>query len=454
MSEEIAFTTPASRATLKPLVEAGLDPMKKSKLGQTPFYEAVESGDIENVSLMLDAGAIANDMSRKGIPAIPRAISLGYREIVEILPHHHAAVNLPGQDGLTCLHVAMITDQIAIVRLLLANSADLHARSKYGWTALGLAVAEDKIAIAALLISQGAHINTSTDDGWTPLHMAAEQTDSKIMALLLEKDAEVDAENCSSYTNLFSAIWACSLPCVKMLLSHGASVAKINNQGDTVLDEAFEVGDKGIIECLLDHHAWSPADHIQGTEASLIDIQRQPVAIPISKAILRGDEELALQLVNSRESASSQSDVDIALRTCNLFDVPSLVTGLLEKGASLMATTYNKRTPLHFAAKCNSLEMTKNFIERGAIVQAVDMSSYTPLDLSLSKGLANIEITKYLFEHGALATQSGTQDKALVAGTKLILEGRWEGTYTYSSWKKGDVDLTALSIQFDPNSID
>ena len=443
-----------ARATVKPLLEAGLDPMKKSKLGHTPFYEAIESGDYGSVSLMLDAGAIANDMSRKGIPAIRRAVSFGYREIVEILLHHQADVNLPGQDGFTCLHAAVISDQIAIVQLLLANSADIHARSKYGWTALGLAVAENNTTIAALLISQGAHINTSTDDGWTPLHMAAEQKDSKIMALLLEKGAEVDAENCSSYTSLFSAIWARSLPCVKMLLSHGASVAKINNKGNTVLDEASEVGDKDIIECLLDHHAWSPADHIQGTEASLMDIQRRTAAIPICKAILRRDEGVALQLINIRESASLQSDVDIALQTCSLFNVPSLVTGLLEKGASLTATTYNKRTPLHFAAKCNSFEMTKIFIEHGAIVQAVDISGYTPLDLSLSKGLANIEITKYLVEHGALATESGTQDKTLVAGTKLGLEGRWEGTYTYSSWKKGDVDSTALSIKFDPSSID
>ena len=444
-----------ARATVKPLLEAGLDPMKKSKLGQTPFYEAIESGDYENVSLMLDAGAIANDMSRKGIPAIRRAVSFGYQEIVEKLLNHHADVNLPGQDGFTCLHVAVISDQIAIVQLLLANSADIHARSKYGWTALGLAVAENKIVIAALLISRGAHINTSTDNGWTPLHMAAEQTDSKIMAMLLEKGAEVDAENCSSYTSLFSAVWARSLPCVKMLLSHGANVAKVNNMGNTVLEEAFEVGDKDIIECLLDHHALGvPADHVQGTEAPLMGIQRQTVAIPLSKAIFRRDEKLAIQLSSSSESALSQSDVDIALQTCSLFNVSSLVTGFLERGANLAATTYNKRTPLHFAATCNSLELTKMFIEHGAIVHIVDISGYTPLDLSLGKGLANIETTKYLVEHGALATQSGAQDKTPVAGTDLILEGRWEGTYTYSSYNKGDVDSTALSIQFDPNSMD
>ena len=58
-----------ARASVKALLEAGLDPMRKSRLGKTPFYEAVESGDLETISLMLDAGADANDMSVEGIPA-------------------------------------------------------------------------------------------------------------------------------------------------------------------------------------------------------------------------------------------------------------------------------------------------------------------------------------------------------------------------------------------------
>lgn len=67
-----------ARATVRPLLDAGSGPMKKSKFGKTPFYEAVESGDCENVSLMLDAGAIAKDISRRGTPMILKAVSLGH----------------------------------------------------------------------------------------------------------------------------------------------------------------------------------------------------------------------------------------------------------------------------------------------------------------------------------------------------------------------------------------
>ena len=65
-----------ARATVKTLLEAGADPLKKSRLGKTPFYEAVESGNRETVSLMLDAGVSANDTDLAGVPAIWTAVSL------------------------------------------------------------------------------------------------------------------------------------------------------------------------------------------------------------------------------------------------------------------------------------------------------------------------------------------------------------------------------------------
>ena len=442
-----------AKATVKPLLEAGLDPMKESKLGKTPFYEAVESGDYETVSLLLDAGANADDITR-GTPAILRAASLGHEKIVEVLLNHNADVNVQNPSGQTCLHEAVLGDHIAIVHELLANSADIHTQDQDGWTALECAVAVYNVAIAEVLIGRGADVNRSNDGGWTPLHIAAEYADDKIMTMLLEGGAEVNAENSSSSTSLFSAVWARSLPCVKSLLAHGASVAKLNNMGSTVLDEAIESGDKDIIEWLLDHNAlYGPTAHIEELNLSPLDLQRSTLAAQISKAILKREDKLALQLINSGGSALSQNNVDIALASCSLFNVPSIVESLLERGASFVPSTYNQRTPLHLAAKYSSPNLTKTFIGHGHPIQVVDVSGYTPLDLSLSNGLANLETTKYLLEGGALAAQSPGQDVTLAARTDPALEGRWEGTYTYNSWRKGDVEPTALTIRYDPSSL-
>lgn len=440
-------------ATIKPLLEAGLDPMKKSKLGKSPFYEAVEFGDYKVVSLLLDAGASANDISSAGMPVIMRAVSLGYQEIVEELICRDADVNLPNASGLTCLQEAVIGNHTAIVHTLLANSAEVNAQDEDGWTALNFAVAHSATATAELLISRGAHVNTSANGGWTSLHIAAERDNDEVMAVLLKSGAVVDAENSSSYTSLFSAVWARSLSCVKLLLAHGASVAKINNVGNTVLEEATEADeadDIDVVECLLDHHALSGSPvRIQGTEASPIDSQMSNLASKVSIAILRKDENLVSHLISSSEPALSQNDLDIALQSCCLFNTPSFANRLLEKGARLAASAYNKRTPLHFAAKYNFLELTKMLTKHDSHGQLQDINGYTPLDLSLANGLLNIETTKYLVENGALATQGWNQEMIPVTSTDFLLEGCWEGTYTYSSWRKGDVDPTAMNIRSD-----
>ncbi len=239
-----------------------------------------------------------------------------------------------------------------------------------------------------------------------------------------------------------------------MLLAHGASVAKINNLGNTILEEAIEADGEGIVECLLDFHALiGPADHLEGTEACSSDVQKTSLAARLSKTIFQGDEDLASDLISRNKLALSQSDADIALQSCSLFNAPSLAKDLLEKGASLEASTYNRRTPLHFAAKFNFLELTQILTKNDSNNWMVDISGYTPLDLSLARGLPNFETTKYLVELGALATQGSNQETTPVIRTDFNLEGFWEGTYTYSSWNTGAVDPTAMTIRVDPSSL-
>ena len=442
-----------ARATVKPLLEAGADPLKTSRLGKTPFYEAVESGDRETVSLILDAGVSANHMNKTGVPAICTAVSLGYEGIVEELLNRHADVNLLSPRGLTCLHEAVIKGHTAIIEKLLVNSAEVNAQDQEGWSPLCYAVALKNFTSTELLISRGAYVNTATNDGCTPLHIAVESASNKRLAMLLSRGAAVDAESSSRNTSLFSAVFGRCLECVKILLAHGASVAQINIRGNTVLDDAIESGQKDIIEYLLDHNALCGlGDHIQGTSASPTDVQSSIVAAKISKAILRGDEDLASQLISNRDSALSQSDLNRALRLCSSFNATSLVESLLQRGASLSASTYNERTPLHFTTKNHSLELTKLFLKHGATIHAVDSSGYTPLDLAISGGLANIETTKYLVENGTLATQGGG-DTAPEMSTNPALEGHWKGTYTYDHWRKGRVEATVLTIRFAPTSL-
>lgn len=438
-----------ARATVKPLLEVGLNPMKKAKTGKTPFYEAVESGDHVIVSWLLDSGADVDDMNQKGIPAVLRAVSLGQEEVVNELIQRHADVNRAGPGGFTCLHEAVFQEHLAIVHILLANSADINAQDSYGWTPLGLAIADSTFEISQLLIDRGAHIRTSTDDGWTPLHIAAEKSKDNVIALLLENGAEVDAETSSSQTSLFIAVWAHSLPCIRILLAHGAIITHTNNMGNTVLDEAIGAGDKDIIQCLLDHGALDhPPGDVHESNASLLQTREPSLAIQLAEVLLRKDEESASQFISSHGLAWSPSDLDIALQICCLFNASSLIEDLLERGADIATHTYNKRNLLHFAARNGCLKMAKKLTEHGANILTMDNSGYTPLDLSVARGLPNFGATSFLIEGGALVNMGKEQDKSAVMSDGSALEGCWQGTYTYDSWNKGIVEPTTLNISF------
>ena len=393
-----------------------------------------------------------NDMDYNSrAPAIWTAVTTGCQGVVEELLDHHADVNLAGPRGSTCLHGAVMRGHTAIIEKLLGNSADVNAQDREGWSPLSFAVASGNSTAAELLISRGANVNTSNDCGWRPLHHAADKASEKMLAILLSHGASVDAECSLGKTSLFLAVLSRSLGCVKKLLAHGASVAQVDNMGNTALDAALESGTTDIIEYLLDHHALCGiGDHIQGTSASTIDVQSSTVAAEIPKTLLRGDKDLASQLTSSRHSVLSQSDLNSALLSCSLFNAPSLVENLLQQGASLSASNYNERTPLHFSSKNNSLELTKLFLKHGAIIHAMDGSGYTPLDLAIGGGRANIKTATYLVESGALATQGGGR-RATETSTKPALEGQWEGTCTYHRWVCADT--LVLTIRFDPTSL-
>ena len=192
--------------------------------------------------------------------------------------------------------------------------------------------------------------------------------------------------------------------------------------GNTILDEAIDLGLTDIIEYLLDHDALSDfTHHIQGTNEFYSTGQTPSIAARISKAIFIGDEELASNLIFSNQS---QTLIDIALQSCSLFNAPALAEDLLEHGASLATPSHNGRTPLHLAAKRNLVGLTKVFVEHGAIIGIPDYGGSTPLDLALSGGIASIETTKFLIESGALATQGNGQDLTPVKSTDSMLEGR------------------------------
>jgi ankyrin repeat protein len=91
------------------------------------------------------------------------------------------------------------------------------------------------------------------------------------------------------------------------------------------------------------------------------------------------------------------------------FDLCSIVVKLLESGQNVNIFDSSQRTPLHYAASQNSLEVVQNLLQRSTVdVNAPDMDGLTPLHHASSKGHA--DAVKNLLQHHSIQVNMHAKD--------------------------------------------
>lgn len=133
---------------------------------------------------------------------------------------------------------------------------------------------------------------------------------------------------------------------------------------------------------------------------------------PLSKASESGNLEIVQYLLKTGKN--SQETLNDALwALCDARPKPDtlkIAQLLLEYGAQVnsQAGFYNT-TPLHGAAQNGSLELVKLLVSKGAKVNAVDKEFSMPLAKAVQAD--NLEIAKFLLEHGADKTINHSDDE-------------------------------------------
>ncbi|KAJ4978494.1 hypothetical protein NE237_009274 [Protea cynaroides] len=194
------------------LIEMGADKDAKSQDGRTALYRAVANGDRQMVALLIMMGvdpttytATVHDRS-----PIDVARDEGYKQVVEILERGEsvltaarrgelrdlklllntgAITNYHDQYGLTALHAASIKGHTEAVSMLLDHGMDLECQDMEGHTPLHLAVEGSRLETVEVLINKGANINIKSRRGSTPLDMARALGHDCISTLLINRGA-------------------------------------------------------------------------------------------------------------------------------------------------------------------------------------------------------------------------------------------------------------------------
>lgn len=173
-----------SLATLKMLLDRGVDVNGTNVFGATPLMTAVASGDLAAVNLLLDRGA--------KIDARPNMDTDGFI--------------LGG--GRTPLMCAAYQGNEEMIKLLLKRGARVNESAVIG-SALTQAAWSGQLNAARLLLDAGAHVNQrDLIANYTPLHWAAssENSNPALVELLLAHGADANAEGGQPVDNFLGAV--------------------------------------------------------------------------------------------------------------------------------------------------------------------------------------------------------------------------------------------------------
>lgn len=126
------------------------------------WQEAITQANLDQVCLLLEAGADINAKDKYGQTALMNAARAGQVELVRLLVEHGAELNITAKYKLSALMLAIINYHLEIARMLIIAGADLTLRGGkgaggfYNQTALDLAKAREQSEIVRLLQTAGA----------------------------------------------------------------------------------------------------------------------------------------------------------------------------------------------------------------------------------------------------------------------------------------------------------
>jgi ankyrin repeat protein len=198
------------------LLDSGADPTATNKHGKAPLHLASNSGLLDVVTLLLEAGApVDQPTSSSETPLMLSSLT----HISEVLLQHGAHVNAATDHGWTALHRAASNANPDLTSFLLSKGADVRALASPGryltgadhgssdQTPMHVAVAahvapyqaSHVIGVVAALLAHGADIEAQDSDGMTPLLLAIatdghREPSEEVVGFLLER-ADLRSQN-------------------------------------------------------------------------------------------------------------------------------------------------------------------------------------------------------------------------------------------------------------------
>ncbi|KAJ5771991.1 hypothetical protein N7520_002520 [Penicillium odoratum] len=436
---------------VKALFKAGSDVHAKDPRGLTALHYAYKSS-IKWMGPLLDAGADPAAEDDNGETALHSSSSEGNEALSLLLKSGKVDVNKSrAQDGMTpllCHLVDQMSDNQRTIEFLAFCKPDVNATDSKGDGPLHLALRSMRPTsnreLIDKLLAAGANPNLKNVAGNTPLHQTSKHIDQEIIRGFLRGEADLEACNNKGQSVLLAQLspgngFSDGPKILGHLASEGVRLDTRDSKGRTLWHYSIKspntfslLQSLGVDPLVSDNDGNTPLHEVV-TDQSLIGkrgVLEQLIGIGMNINQPNHQGRTVLNAVCSRDLADNISRdsvytiLDYVLKQCECLTVGDhegvqplhisatisepFVHQLLNAGANLCATTLDKMTVLHLAARARQSGIVDMILSRATslsnkarleFVNNQDKDGRTALHYACRSGRP--ETVKSLLEAGA-----------------------------------------------------
>jgi ankyrin repeat protein len=265
----LAAQNPGTSAIMEILIEHGADIHVPAVHKTYAIHYAASSGDVENIRVLLKAGA---DINVKGNAVVcgnclrtplETAIDENRTEAALFLIEAGARVNTKAVYSIRPDYYTgwAVRKSTYTSRLVHGNPSRIHHDTL---SPLQKASAAGHYALVAALIRKGARVNHNPGRGSSSLALAAWYGRNDIVTLLLKEGADIAVQDGMYRNALHYALENEKIDIARILINHGAPVNTADIYGETPLHIAARLGNREVVLLLLEKGASKSAKDRSG----------------------------------------------------------------------------------------------------------------------------------------------------------------------------------------------
>ncbi|XP_074540577.1 inversin isoform X2 [Halichoeres trimaculatus] len=404
---------------------------REDQFGRTPLMYCVLADRLDCAEILLKAGASVNKTDHSQRTALHLAAQKGNVRFLKLLLSRRANWLQKDLEEMTPLHLATRHPSPKALALLLKyiGPGEVDTQDKNKQTALHWSAFYNRPEHVRLLIKHDSNIGIPDSEGKIPLHWAAhsqEPSATQTVRCILEAAPTESLLNWQDYegrTPLHFAVADGNEAVVEVLTSYeGCNVTAYDNLFRTPLHWAALLGHARIVHLLLERNISGtiPSDS-QGATPLHYGAQSnnaETVGVFLSHPSVKDEPDLEGRTAFMWAAGKGSDDVlctmldltphiDInmadkyggtALHAASLSGHVSTVKLLLEKGAMVDSLDVMKHTPLFRACEMGHRDVILTLIKGSARVDLVDVDGHTALHWAALGG--NAEVCQILMENG------------------------------------------------------